>query len=116
MLNIKNFNNLKGDYIQCDGYTLSIEDINQGQEKYAITVSLTKQNGPIEDYIGFTLLRDGSAKYSGNYVLYQTHASHLRTEVTLNCIKNKDWFGYMICQMAGNNNWQMKIKPIKAYK
>ena len=27
MLNIKNFNNLKGDYIQFDGYTLSIEYI-----------------------------------------------------------------------------------------
>ena len=113
MLTIKNFNELKGNYIECDGYTLSIEDINQGTEKYAITVSLIKQNGTIQDYIGFTLLRSSSAKYSGNYVMYQTHASHLRTEVTLNCIKNKDWFGYMICQMAGNNNWNMNIKTWK---
>ena len=44
MLNIKNFNKLKGDYIQCDGYTLSIEDINEGTEKYGIGVSLTNEN------------------------------------------------------------------------
>jgi len=113
MLNIKNFYDLKGDYIECAGYTLSIDGIMETTTQYQITVSLKNQNGKIEDYIGYQLLRDNNTKYSGNYVMYQTHKSHLRTEVTLNCMQNKNWFGYMICQMAGNNNWNMKIKPYK---
>ena len=113
MLNLKNFYELKGDYIECDGYTLSIDAICGFPDKYAITVSLKNKNGKIEDYVGYELLRDTSAKYSGNYVMHQTHASHLMTEVSLNCMQNKDWFGYMICQMAGNDNWNMNIKTWK---
>ena len=43
MLNIKNFYDLKGDYIECAGYTLSIDSICGFSEQYAITVSLKKR-------------------------------------------------------------------------
>jgi len=113
MLRLQNFQQLKGDYIECDGYTLSIDGIAHFQKHYAITVSLKNKFGKIEDYIGYELLRNKRSEHVGNYVMYQTHNSHLKTEVTLNCMQNKDWFGYMICQMAGNNNWNMQIKPWK---
>lgn len=113
MLKLQNFYDLKGDYIECSGYTLSIDGIAHFQTLYAITVSLKNGNGKIEDYVGYELLRDNKNKSSGNYTMYQTHKTHLMTEVTLNCLQNKDWFGYMICQMAGNNNWNMNIKPWK---
>ena len=106
MLRIKNYSNLIGDFIEYKEYTLGISDIGEHTDRYNILVYL-KRDGVIEDYIGMELTRTKKANY--RYHLYQTHMQHNSTAVTLDCIQNLDWFGYIICKMVGNANWQMNI-------
>jgi len=106
MLHIKNYSKIIGDFIEYKEYTLGIESITQMADSYHILVYLNR-DGVKEDYIGMELTRTKKAKY--RYQLYQTHMHHNNTAVTLDCIQNLDWFGYIICKMAGNGNWQMNI-------
>ena len=106
MLKINNFGNLRGDFVEYNDYTLYIDNIIERRDYYRILVGL-KQNGKIQDYISVELSR--YPKENGNYTMHQSANPHYMTEVTVNCIENLDWFGYMTCQMVGTNSWQLNI-------
>lgn len=106
MLKIENHKNLKGDFIEYKEYTIYIDSVYEQKDHYKIIVGL-KQNNKLEDYIGVELSRQ--PKQNGNYILTQPAMPTNFTDVTLSCIKNLDWFGYMTCKMIGERNWQMKI-------
>ena len=94
MLKIENLNKLKGDFIEYNEYTLYIDSITELKNQYKIIVALRK-NGYIHDYVSIELSKSANP--------------HYLTDVTVSCIENLDWFGYMTCRMVGENSWQMKI-------
>ena len=106
MLKIENYIKLKGDFIQYEEYILYIDSITELKNQYKIIVGLRK-NGLIHDYVSIELSRHPNM--SGNYKMHQSSNPHYLTDVTVSCIQNLDWFGYMTCRMIGENSWQMKI-------
>ena len=106
MLKIENYKKLKGDFVEYNGYTIYVDNISDLKNQYKIIIGLRKGSN-IEDYVSIELSK--YSKQSGNYVLHQSLNPHYMTEVTLTCIENLDWFGYMTCQMVGTNSWQLNI-------
>lgn len=106
MLKIENHNKLRGDFIEYNGYTLYIDSITDSKNHYKIIVGL-RNGSKIEDYVAIELSKHPNI--SGNYKMHQSANPHYLTDVTISCIENLDWFGYMTCRMVGENSWQMKI-------